>query len=206
MKQETYPPFATVLKRIVAVLFLLATGVFMTLVVYIGAGVYTSNETKADAILILGSRSYYGNRINPCLEARVAHGTALYNAGYADTLIVSGGLDQELGVTEAETMAGIATRMGVPEENILLEKQATSTYENILYTRRIMNLYGLHDLIIVTEPYHVPRASLIAEEHDVPHAMSYAPGSPCWERWTFLSRYFLREVFATYYYAATGKL
>jgi uncharacterized SAM-binding protein YcdF (DUF218 family) len=52
----------------------------------------------------------------------------------------------------------------VPESAIYLETEATSTYENLLFSREIMNREGLSTAIIITHTYHGRRAQEIAKE------------------------------------------
>ena len=50
----------------------------------------------------------------------------------------------------------------MPEERIFLENEATSTYENLLYSQAIMEEHGWNTAIIVTHDYHGTRAMEVA--------------------------------------------
>ncbi|MCH7693749.1 MAG: YdcF family protein [Proteobacteria bacterium] len=104
-----------------------------------------------DVIVILGAG------LGPALRRRVAHGTRLFHAGRAGHLIVTGGA---IGTrpTEAEAMRALALRHGVPEERIIVEDKATHTLENALYTARIMEDRGWARALVVSDPFHLPRA------------------------------------------------
>lgn len=174
--------------------------VYAGVALFIGMHVYDDTKVKSDAILVLGARALVNGTDSPCLVARVNHGVELYKGGYAHTLIVSGWND------EAKIMKKIASRSGVLEKNILEDSNATSTYENIQNAKKIMDNHGMHSLIIVTEPFHEPRASLIAKKLHISYTVSPTLDSPCWTRMKFLSRFFLREPFALVWYKLTGKL
>jgi uncharacterized SAM-binding protein YcdF (DUF218 family) len=66
----------------------------------------------------------------------------------------------ETGVAEA--MARFLTERGTPANKILVENKATSTFENALYTRRMLDhIYGserLPEVIVLTSDYHAWRA------------------------------------------------
>ncbi len=104
-----------------------------------------------DVIVILGAG------LGPALRRRVALGARLFHAGEADQVIVTGGA---IGSppTEAEAMRALALKHGVPEERIIIEDKATRTFENALYTVRIMEDRGWARALVVSDPFHLPRA------------------------------------------------
>jgi uncharacterized SAM-binding protein YcdF (DUF218 family) len=114
--------------------------------------------------------------------ARVDHAVALYKDHYAPKILMSGGTDKESNVNEAETMKKIATDRGVPETDILMEKESTSTYENFTLSRKILNQANLHSVIIVSDPYHNARSGLIASKLDYQYSVSPVVESPCWDQ------------------------
>ncbi len=193
---------------IIGNLFLLtaALGLYLSLAFYIAKEATREAKTKSDVILVLGARSYIDGKYNPCLESRVANAVALYKSGYASKIIVSGGNDSEDNINEAETMKKIAIEGGVKVQDILLEKEATSTYENFTYSKQILNKNKLKSIIIVTEPFHSPRAGLIAKKMGINFTVSPASESPCWTNGKYFSKYFLKEPLAIILYKLQGKL
>ncbi len=116
---------------------------------------------KSDCILVLGSH-----------DLRVAErGAALYNEGWAPTLIFSGGLGTlTVGMwkeTEADTFAAIAIGLGVPREAILIENQSSNTGENILFTQRLLQSRNLdpQNFILVQKPYMERRSYATFKKH-----------------------------------------
>jgi uncharacterized SAM-binding protein YcdF (DUF218 family) len=150
----------------------------------------------SDAVIVLGSRVNYNNHLNPCLVARVEHGARLVQSGLAKSLIVSGGTDVEDGANEASAMRDMALNAGISSEQIILEPKATSTFENLEFSKVILEQKNLKSVIVVTEPYHMPRAAMIARKLGLDFSSSPAPESACWSRWKHFSRFFLREPFA----------
>lgn len=103
----------------------------------------------ADCILALGSH-----------DTRVAERAAeLYLDGWAPLLIFSGGLGRLTEgmwtTTEADRFAGIARKMGVPQDRILIENRSTNTGENIQLVRQLLQQKNLHPqrFILVQKPY-----------------------------------------------------
>jgi uncharacterized SAM-binding protein YcdF (DUF218 family) len=187
------------MKRKISRLILGILGVL--LMVYAIAFVWLAVQIKddarpSDAVIVLGARVNYNNHLNPCLVARVEHGAKLVQSGLAKFLIVSGGSDVEDGANEASAMREMALQSGISSSQIILEPKATSTFENLAYSKMILEQRNLKSVIVVTEPYHMPRAAMIARKLELDFSSSPAPESACWSRWKHFSRFFLREPFA----------
>jgi uncharacterized SAM-binding protein YcdF (DUF218 family) len=194
------------IKLLIAAFLLIITVLYGSVALYVGVTLYKDNKVKSDAILILGARSMKENKYNPCLVSRVNHGVDLFKNGYATTLIFSGGYDREDNINEAETMKKIAVDRGVDPQKIILEKEATSTYENEVYTKKILEKNNLKSIVIVTESFHSPRAALIAQKLKLNYTVSPAMDSICGNQWKFLIPYFLKEPLAIITYKLQGKL
>lgn len=104
---------------------------------------------KCDAILGLG-----------CMDFEVAKmATNLYLEGFGNQIIFSGGYGKKTKKVwqepEAEKFAKIAVEMGVPEEKIYIENQATNTSENFKFVKELIesrNLF-IKSLLVVGRPY-----------------------------------------------------
>jgi uncharacterized SAM-binding protein YcdF (DUF218 family) len=137
--------------------------------------------SPSDAILVLGTSSLVDGQPNPCMQARVAEGVRLFEEGAAPVMVVSGGFDPRDGLVEAETMAALAIDMGVPADRVLLEVRATSTIENLTLTEELLLSEGFGTaMIVVTEPFHLPRAMLAADRLGIDAHPS--PSATCPER------------------------
>jgi hypothetical protein len=64
--------------------------------------------------------------------------------------------------SEAEVMRTLLVAAGVPEAVIHPEDQSTSTATNISGAKPILERFGIGSVLIVSDAYHLPRASLIA--------------------------------------------
>lgn len=114
----------------------------------------------ADAIVVLGSRVYAGEVPGPALMRRAHHAAALYRQGFAPYVVCSGGLGADP-PAEAEVACGLVEQLGVPASAIVLETQSHSTEENALYTAAIARARGWSSLLIVSDGYHLLRATFL---------------------------------------------
>lgn len=176
----------------------LGLGAYLAALGYVVLNMDRSTLQQADVALVLGSRVYHGERLNPCLVMRVEEGVRVVRQGWARWLVVSGGPDRETGTVEAQAMASIAARLGLPQERIVLEPKARSTYQNLRFTRQIMEERGWNTVVIVSEPFHLPRAALMARRLGLEFALAPSPHCP-----QNLPA-FLREPLVLLYYALRG--
>ena len=115
---------------------------------------------------------------------------------------MSGGTDKGDNVNEAETMKKIAMQDGIPETNILMENKSTSTYQNLVFSQKILSKAGLHSAIIVTDPSTNARAGLVASKLHYAYSLSPDMNSPC----SYTFNYIFREPLAIIYYFLSGKI
>lgn len=119
---------------------------------------------NADAIVVLGGNTG-GNRRNwfaaeidsGSAHRRVDTAKALYQAGKAPKIIVSGGAN-EGDISEARGMEFALRNLGVPADAIIREDFSRTTRENALFTQRTMASHQIHSLLVVTSALHMPRA------------------------------------------------
>lgn len=185
-------------------LLLIPIVMYLSLALAIAPHTEKDNSIKSDAIFVLGARAFIDGKYNPCLEARMNHAIQLYKQQKAPRLILSGGTDSEDNINEAEVMKQMAIDQGIPGDTIFLEKAATSTYENFTYSSKILN--DVNSIIIVTEPFHMPRASMIAKKLNINYTVSPANESPCWTKYKYASKYFLKEPLAIMSYKLQSKI
>ncbi|MFA0054688.1 YdcF family protein [Vibrio echinoideorum] len=93
-------------------------------------------------------------------DTRVAEYAAeLYHQGVAPYIVFSGGVgrftEESFERSEAETFAAIARDSGVPNSDIIIEKHATNTGENVRFTYDLLTERGLSPkrLTLVQKPF-----------------------------------------------------
>lgn len=147
-----------------AVAVLLALGCLWTGYVQwlIHAAEFHEPPDRSDAAIVLGA-ALWNDRPSPGLKERLEQARTLYEQGRVRYIIVSGGLDNNgATVTEAEGMKRYLVERGVAEADVFEEREATSTYENLLFSKRILEQEGWGAPVIVTHQYHGARAMDIA--------------------------------------------
>ena len=116
----------------------------------------------ADYIIVLGA-GVIGDRVTPLLAARIDKGIELLHDNPDAVLILSGGQGPGEDIAEGEAMARYAEQKGVDLGKIIVEGKSTSTEENLLFSRELMDR-DRPRVIVVTTAYHVFRALLLAKQ------------------------------------------
>ena len=112
----------------------------------------------SEAIVVLGGGLKRDGTLGVSTKERVSYGVFLFKQGLGKYLILSGG-DRVAGKIEAEEMYEIALDKGVATEVMIKEAKSSNTYENAVYTKRVLRQRGIKgEIILVTSPYHMRRA------------------------------------------------
>lgn len=128
---------------------------------------------------------------------------AAYNYLSADTkadCIVSGGKGDNEHISEAEAMYEALINDGISKSRITKEDKSSSTYENLLFSKQILEDNGKPlRIAIVTDGFHQWRARLQAESlgYDVKCVSAATP-------WYLIPVYWVREWFALSYLFVFG--
>jgi uncharacterized SAM-binding protein YcdF (DUF218 family) len=113
--------------------------------------------------LVLGAAVWAGGRPSPTLVRRARHAAALWQAGRVDAVLGCGGIGRHP-PAEGAAIAAICRAAGVPEGAVHVEDQSRSTRENVTLAIPILRALGATEVVIVTDPYHAPRARMIARQ------------------------------------------
>jgi len=167
-------------KPILAVLVSLLTLWAFFDAVYVATDAEKDYATHADVIIVLGCNIAGHDGPSVCISARSAHAADLFKQGLASRIIASGG-PAEGTTTESEVLAHVLESDGVPPDAIIQENRALNTIQNMSYSRAIMNEHGWNTAILVTEPFHIKRATLIAHDDGMSVYPSPAVDSSNWQ-------------------------
>jgi uncharacterized SAM-binding protein YcdF (DUF218 family) len=118
---------------------------------------------EADAAVVLGAAQYDG-RPSPVLEDRLEHALELYEADVVSRIVVTGGRQEGDRYTEGQVGYLYLREQGVPDEDLLVEDQGTSTWESLAAAARILRDRDLTAAVLVTDGYHALRVDAIADE------------------------------------------
>lgn len=124
--------------------------------------IHTADSLPSDseAIIILGCGIKNNGQPSDMLADRLKTGIALYQAGVAPKILLSGDHEHE-DYDEISVMKRVCLEAGVPEEAILCDRYGLSTYDSLV---RAKVQYGLSSAVIVTQTYHLYRALYIANK------------------------------------------
>lgn len=123
---------------------------------------------KADYIIVLGC-GLVNHQVTPLLKSRLDHGLELYKQqlalGNKSELVVTGGQGLDEKLSEAEAMKNYLVLEGVDAADILLEDRAVNTYENMLFSKQLIEKESLvYQAVFVSNNFHVFRSQLFAKE------------------------------------------
>jgi uncharacterized SAM-binding protein YcdF (DUF218 family) len=130
--------------------------------------------------VVLGAAVWSGGRPSPTLARRADHAIALYHTGQIDAILGCGGLGKHP-PTEAQVIGDLCRASGIPDSVLHTEDRSMTTRENLLNALPILDRLQPSRVVIVTDPYHAPRARLIARQiglvasTDTPRAGSIGP-------------------------------
>jgi uncharacterized SAM-binding protein YcdF (DUF218 family) len=119
-----------------------------------------------DAVIVLGglvdndATRASGNAELTEAADRIVRGFEIIRSGHARNVIVSAGVVDPVpgDVPEADLLAAMLARWGVPPGQIVAEAASRNTRENAIEIGRIAAARGWRSLLLVTSAAHVPRA------------------------------------------------
>lgn len=129
-----------------------------------------NNGQKRDVIIVLGYPAKSDGTVSPILRERIKKAAELYHNGVSEKIICTGAAVAN-NYVEAEIMARSLIEFGIPEYDIIPEKLARSTYENIVNSKKIMQDKKLNTAVIVSSPWHLRKASSYAFRLKIDHTV-----------------------------------
>ena len=123
----------------------------------------SADRQPVGAIVVLGAAQYDG-RPSPQLQARLDHALELWNLNLASYIVVTGGKQEGDRFTEAAASRKFLESSGVASDLIFEENSGTTTYASLLAVSQVANQLGIDRVLIVSDPFHLLRAELIANE------------------------------------------
>jgi uncharacterized SAM-binding protein YcdF (DUF218 family) len=118
-----------------------------------------------DAVIILGFDVRPDGTLPEEGASRVRTGIQLYKEVGAKQLVMSGNVAHIHSYTplksEAQAMADYAVLQGFPPAKILIENKSKSTYENAIYTKKIVEANCWESIVVVTSQFHAQRAEYL---------------------------------------------
>ena len=118
---------------------------------------------------------------------RMVYAAYLYHQGIAPNLLLTGGnipwmTDRE---APANDMAEILKMLNIPEDALWVETASLNTYENALYSWKILEKKKIDRIVLVTSAMHMPRALALFENQGfsvIPAPTDYNVTQADWDR------------------------
>ncbi len=164
---------------------------------YSGYQIYKIGHTDAggdaDCAVVLGAAAWH-KKPSPVFAARLDHAILLYQSGRVKKLLLTGGKGKGAEYAEAEVAYAYCVEKGVKKTDIVMETQSLTTHENIIEAKKVMEQHDLKIALLVSDPWHLRRATLMAEGEGL-EASASATKTSKFESLGAKSSFFMREFF-----------
>lgn len=146
----------------------------------------------ADAIVVLGAAQYDG-RPSPVFQARLDHAALLYREGWADLLVVTGGIVAGDRMSEATAGRRYLLGLDIPPDSIVVQAEGRSTAGSMDAVAGWLRGQGHDRVLLVSDPFHLARLRLEARRLGLEAWTSPTQSSPISGRFTTELTYLLAE-------------
>ncbi|MBP1039820.1 YdcF family protein [Vagococcus sp. BWB3-3] len=159
---------------------------------------------KVDYIIVLGC-GLINHQVTPLLKSRLDRSLALYQQqlalGHVSKILVTGGQGADEAISEGEAMRDYLVLQGVKPAHIMVEKLAINTYENMLFSKQLIeNEQAAYEAVFVSNNFHVFRSHLFAKQVGLSakgvgsHTASYFLPSAMLREFVAVSLMFVKEM------------
>lgn len=157
----------TILSKTYNVLVITFVVSFLILEILLIINIKQFKEAKeiepVEYIIVLGA-GLDGYNVGKTLKSRLDKCIEYYNLNKGTNIIVSGGQGKDEVISEAEAMKRYLVKNGVDESKIIKEDKATTTLENMKFSKDILKDRNdeKEKVLIVTNEFHLTRSMIIA--------------------------------------------
>jgi uncharacterized SAM-binding protein YcdF (DUF218 family) len=166
---------------------------------YVASSIYSyagnSEAIPADAAIVLGAE-VWGGQPSPVFRERINHAIKLYHDGFVLKIIFTGGQGDGDELAEAVVAQRYAVERAVPEVDVLTETESRTTEQNLYYANQVAADHHLTRFLIVSDPLHMKRAVLMAQDMGMDAYPSPTP-TTMYQSWSTQLEFLARE---TYFY------
>lgn len=158
--------------------------------------VYGQNDNVTyteEAVIVLGA-GIRGDRVTLPLKMRLDKAIEYHEKNPDAVIVVTGGQGFQETVTEAYAMEKYLLENGVDPDKIIKEEKATSTNENMRFTKEILDarFESEYTAAVITNNFHIYRGVSIAKNEGIPTVTHIHAGL----QWYNLVPCYLRESLA----------
>lgn len=169
-------------------------------------GMHDTVTYEEDAIIVLGA-AVKGEEVTSALKLRLDKTLEYIEKNPDVIIVVSGGKGLQESAAEAETMRKYLVKHGVPEKQIICEYKATSTAENMTFSKELLDekFYNPYEELtdkafpeqnylvgFITNDFHVCRSVMLAKKRGF-YGMTHLHTESQWYNYV---PYYIRETMA----------
>jgi SanA protein len=114
----------------------------------------------SEVAMVLGASVTSTGILSPVLAERANKAVELYQTGKIKKILVTGD-NGTVAHNEVDPVARYLNNLGIPKEDIFLDHAGFDTYSSMYRAREV---FGVSDVTIVSQEFHLPRAVYIARE------------------------------------------
>lgn len=190
IKKYSHTKFFKICGVVLAILFCAEIFLVSFIAVY---GVIDKVDFKEDAVIVLGA-GIRGELVTMPLKLRLDKAVEYHHKNPDALIVVTGGQGPQESVTEAYAMEKYLIKKGISKEKIIKEEKATSTNENMEFSKEILDSRFENDysVVIITNNFHILRSVNIARKTGFSNVSGFHAGL----EWYNLVPCYLRESLA----------
>jgi hypothetical protein len=113
-------------------------------------------------LIVLGGPLTDDNKPGIWLKSRLDKAIKIYNQYIFDYIIVTGGDPSNKNITEAEVMYNYLKDF-IPSNKLYKEIEANTTFENAIYTKKMIMNTQIKNIYVLTSDFHINRSEYIFE-------------------------------------------
>lgn len=153
-----------VIKYLIAVMLLIFIIIESAIIIF-----PKNNTSYSDYVIVLGA-GIKGEKPSLTLMQRLDKTIDYVNNQDKETkIIVSGGQGRGEDISEAQAMKKYLVDKGIKEELIIMENKSTSTNENLIFSKELLEKYSSKSISdinikIITSDFHAFRSNMIAKK------------------------------------------
>lgn len=131
--------------------------------------------------VVLGAAVWSGNKPSPSLAGRVDKALKLFEQNKISQIYLTGS-NAPGELTEAEVAFKYIKDKGINTSQIFIEKQTTSTNEQIQFIKEIQNTKSKKNIVVISDGYHLVRVLEIAKFYNLKILVSASALSQSFEK------------------------
>ena len=173
------------------ILFFIGLGVFLALVLFIASSGFSNKTNYAEKSIIVLGAGLKGDKPGGVLKSRLDSCIEYYEHNQDVTIVVTGGQGNNEIIPEAVVMKNYLVENNIPADKIIVEDRSTSTKENLLYAKQLLQENGIdptQETVVATSNFHCYRADQYAQKQGftnvvtLPSSISMGSVIPCYMR------------------------